>query len=69
MLFADTIGTAKEIPTQELHRLKKKVDFYMDHYTLIKKNRDDMITYEDKLNFLSNLNKVLDTELNNRTQF
>ncbi len=69
MLSADRIGTPQEISTQELQSLKKKVDFYMDHYTLVKKNREDNITYEDKLNFLSNLNQVLDTEINSRTQF
>ena len=66
MLFADNFGTTKEMSTREIQSLKKRIDFYMDHYTLVKKNRQDDITYEDKLKFLSNLNKVLDTELNNR---
>jgi len=67
MFFADTIGLTIEISTKELQSLKKKVNFYVDHYTLIKKNRENTIPYEDKLNFLFNLNKVLDTEIGKRT--
>ncbi|HSA06790.1 MAG TPA: hypothetical protein P5556_06395 [Candidatus Gastranaerophilales bacterium] len=51
---------------KELQSIRKKVAFYVDHYSAVKKGRQDDITYEDKINFLSNLNKALDQEIQNR---
>ncbi len=56
-------GAFPDISTKELQNMKKKVDFYVDHYSTIKKCRKDNISYQDKINFLSNLNRILEKEM------
>ena len=59
-------GLVPDISSKELLNIKKRVEFYADHYKTIKKTRNDNITYESKINFLSNLNNMLKTEINKR---
>jgi hypothetical protein len=55
------------LPIKELQSIKKRVDFYVEHYSTIIKNRKyDDITYNDKLVFLSNFNTLLEREISNR---
>jgi hypothetical protein len=54
------------LPTSELQSMKKRVDFYVEHYATIKRSRNDDITYNDRIIFLSNLNKLLENEIKSR---
>lgn len=55
------------IPIKELQSIKKRVDFYVEHYsTIVKKREYADITSNDKLTFLSNFNILLEREISNR---
>ncbi|NLF83178.1 MAG: hypothetical protein GX568_04245 [Candidatus Gastranaerophilales bacterium] len=54
------------LPMSELQSMKKRVDFYVEHYSTIKRSRKDDITYNDRIIFLSNLNKLLENEIKSR---
>ncbi len=59
-------GLVPDISIRELLSIKKRIDFYFYHYKTVKKSRKDNITYENKINFLSNLNNMLEIEINKR---
>lgn len=54
------------LPMNELQSMKKRVDFYVEHYATIKRSRNDDITYNDRIIFLSNLNNLLENEIKSR---
>ena len=54
-----------KIPNTEIQSIKKRVDFYVNHYKIsIKKINSE--SREMQLHFLLNLNNILETEIRQR---
>jgi len=59
--------TVNSTSTKELKSMKKRINFYMTHFMTINNMKKNNISYEEKINFLSNLNSLLENELKKRT--
>lgn len=64
---ADLVKTKlSSIPNTEIKSIKKRVDFYVNHYKISAKSTNTE-SKEQQLSFLLNLNSILESEIQNRS--
>ena len=57
-----------EIPNQEIRSIKKRIDFYINHYRRISAKKTNPGSKERKLAFFVFINNILEHEITKRCQ-